>query len=359
MTCTRKLLLTIPALGAGGAERVMTTLANHWTSKGWDITLLTYEKAGVEPFYELNSKVKLVQIDALSLNKYKLFWDVLKRVFKIRQFIKKAKPDVVLSFSSANNIVTLWAKMGTGVSTIVSERIDPTAHDISVIKKIVRDWMYRFADKVVVQTLRIQRSLPKHSRKQSVVIPNPLILTGLKADYKKKTVVAAGRLVEQKGFDILVKSFATISSDWNLVIWGEGPERERLNKLINLLKLQDRVTLPGITKDLSQAMIDGSIFVLSSRFEGMPNALAEAMSLGLSVIATDCPTGPRELIENEEDGFLVPVDDIEALAQAMQRLMQDEKMRAGLGQVAAKKMKAYDIISIAGVWEKAFNEVGA
>ena len=143
------------------------------------------------------------------------------------------------------------------------------------------------------------------------------------------------------------------------MIWGEGPERERLNKLINLLKLQDRVTLPGITKDLSQAMIDGSIFVLSSRFEGMPNALAEAMSLGLSVIATDCPTGPRELIENEEDGFLVPVDDIEALAQAMQRLMQDEKMRAGLGQVAAKKMKAYDIISIAGVWEKAFNEVGA
>ena len=141
------------------------------------------------------------------------------------------------------------------------------------------------------------------------------------------------------------------------MIWGEGPERENLEKLVGRLKLKDRVFLPGRTKKMSQEMAQGSIFVLSSKFEGMPNALAEAMALGLAVISTDCPTGPRELITEGEDGLLVPVGDVASLSAAMAHLMEDEKLRRRFGKAAIQKMKQYDIKAVSKLWEEVFDEV--
>jgi glycosyltransferase involved in cell wall biosynthesis len=141
------------------------------------------------------------------------------------------------------------------------------------------------------------------------------------------------------------------------VIWGEGPERGNLEKLIKEKSLEGRVLLPGRTKKIHEEMAKGSLFVLSSRFEGMPNALCEAMSLGLPVISTDCPTGPREVITHGEDGMLVPVDDVQEMARAMEDLIKDVRLREKLGEKASQKMKQYDMETISALWEKVFDEV--
>lgn len=354
-SCARRLLLTIPALECGGAERVLTTLANYWVSLGWDITLLTYEKEGVQPFYTLDTRIRLIQIDALSFNPFLLLWDVIKRLFYIRKVVKKLQPDGVLSFLDMNNVLTFWAVRGLDAPVWVSERIDPHASPIPGIKKKLRDLTYNVAQGVVVQTQRIADAMKGISVQ---VISNPFMVIEAPELKREKIIVAAGRLDSQKGFDGLIRSFQGIASqypDWSLVIWGEGEERVHLERMIAHYNLAKQVRLPGRTKDIFSEMQKGSIFVLSSRFEGMPNALGEAMSLGLAVISTDCPTGPRELIENEKNGLLVPVDDEASMAQAMEKLIQDEKLRESLGKEAHKAMRKYSIQEISKQWEEVFD----
>jgi glycosyltransferase involved in cell wall biosynthesis len=356
----RTLLLTIPTLQGGGAERVMTTLANYWASLGWEITLLTYEKEGTVPFYNLHPDIHLIQINALSLNPFLLPFDIVKRILQMRCVMRQQHPQVVVAFMDMNNILTILGALELKIPMCISERIDPQTTSISFIKKFIRDKIYGLADAIVVQTERIYENLPKPLKERASVIENPISVPKVSLDYRQKKMIATGRLYPQKAFDSLIQAFCLIAEDhqdWDLVIFGEGPERKNLEALIREKGLEGRVKLPGITKNIFQEMAKGSIFVLSSRFEGMPNALAEAMALGLAVIATDCPTGPRELITSLEDGFLVPVDHVQALAGSMKTLMQDAKMRETLGTKASLKMKKYNIHHISSLWENVFDEV--
>lgn len=354
----RQLLLTIPALQCGGAERVMVTLANHWASLGWDIHLLTHEQRGIKPFYPIHSQIKLIQINALSLKWYLLPWDVLKRFWCIRKAIKTLKPDGVLSFLDMNNVVTILASFGLKVPVWVSERIDPKAAVISNIKKTLRDFSYQFSSRIIVQTNRIFEGMPKFLQSKTRIIANPFPTTEDSIDYASQSIAAVGRLDSQKGFDLLIQSFEKVASDfpqWTSKIWGEGSERGVLESLIQQEGLNGRVMLPGKTKDIFKEMSKNSIFVLSSRFEGMPNALGEAMSMGLAVVSTDCPTGPRELIDHEKNGLLVQNESIDELAEALKKLMSDQKLREQLGKKAAQSMKNYDIKTISDQWERIFD----
>ena len=358
----RKLLLTIPTLQGGGAERVMTTLANYWASLGWELTLVTNEKEGTVPFYDLHQSIRLVQLNALSLSTLLLPLDVLKRVFRLRWLIKQTQPQVIVSFMDMNNVITLVASLGLKIPVCIAERSNPEATTISFIKKWLRDHVYALAHVIVVQTERIYQGFSERIRQRIAVIQNPIVVPKISLNYGARTIIAAGRLSEEKRFDLLIQSFSLIEKnykDWTLVIWGEGPERSKLHSLIEAKGLANRIGLPGITKDIFHEMAQGSIFVLSSRFEGMPNALCEAMALGLSVVSTDCPTGPRDLIAPLENGILVPVDDVVILAESMKTLMDDIKLREKLGQQAAKAMKKYAIENIASLWEKTFDEVAS
>ena len=349
----RRLLLTIPFLNEGGAQRVIVMLANHWaTQKKWEIALLTYEKAGTASFYALDKDVHLLQSHTLG----KGFFKILKRIFSLRRAIHSFSPECIVSFLDVHNITVLLSTLGSSLPVIVSERTNPMAAPIGFFKKMVRNLTYRWADKIIVQTKRIERSLPSALSDKTQVIPNPVMPYKKHSALKEKTVIAAGRLSEEKDFQTLIEAFAQTKQSWKLVIWGEGSERENLEQLICEMKLTHRVSLPGRTKNIAEEMAKGSIFVLSSKFEGMPNALAEAMSLGLSVISTDCPTGPRELITDGEDGLLVPVGDVGCLADALNDLMENEELRKSLGQAAIQKMKQYDIEIISQMWEKAFDE---
>lgn len=350
-----RILFTIPTLQAGGAERVLVNLLNHWAErKDLELFLLVHEDKTQRPFYLLHPSITLI---------YTGHWRGWKRwllFFSTCYYINKIKPDVTIGFILWNNILTALASRVVGIPSIVSER--NTLHLVqNFFIKSLRDFAYHFSDRIVVQTNRAKAMVSRTLQEKTCVIANPVIVPSTVINYKSTNIVAMGRLTYQKGFDLLIDAFSILSQgspEWTLTIWGEGADRPALEAKIQRKNLTEKIFLPGygqegIFNELSKA----SIFALTSRFEGMPNALCEAMGLGLAVVATDCLTGPRELIDDKKDGFLVPVDDSDALVKALKILIQDEFLRKEFGQKAAEKMKRYDIKIIARLWEQTWEKV--
>jgi glycosyltransferase involved in cell wall biosynthesis len=190
-----------------------------------------------------------------------------------------------------------------------------------------------------------------------VVIPNPVPAAEPSGprDSAERLVLAIGRLEPQKGFDVLLRAFSTMSArhpDWRLAILGEGSSRAPLEALARELGIAARVVLPGRTPDPRPFLQSAAIFVLSSRFEGFPNALAEAMASGVAVIATDCPTGPRELVQPDASGLLVPTDDVAGMADALERLAADPGLRHRLGEAAREAVRRYHPETVLREWDR-------
>ena len=341
-----KLALVIPSLESGGAERVLSIMANHWSREGGVVTVITRASAKLD-FFPLDERVRRVALDsggARGGTAGVLFG--LREVAALRSALAEADPDVVISFITSTNILTLMAQAGSSTPTVVSERVDPRSIRLPLVPRTLRRLLYRRAAAVVGQTERVarwaERVVPPG---RVVVIPNPVVVLGpaspafesVEPEMPRPFVVGVGRLVPQKGYDVLLRAFARCvrrHPEWSLVIVGEGEDRPRLDALALELGISSRLLLPGTVRDTAAVLRQASLFVLSSRFEGFPNALLEAMAHGLPVIATDCPTGPREIIRPGKDGVLVPPDDVGALANAMERLMVDEGERARLASLA-------------------------
>ncbi len=364
-----KLALVIPSLTAGGAERVMSIMANHWAAKGWGICLLSLDDGAAPPFFPLDGRVRhrTLALLADSANPLTAVRNNLKRLRVLRRVIREENPDAVISFLDSTNVLTLLATRGLGRPVIVSEHIDPGRYRIKPMWNLLRRWVYPFADRVVVLTERVLEFFPASLRPRLEVIPNPVLkpasgdAPGLELPPGPR-VVAMGRLAEQKGFDILLKAFAQLKDrhpDWSLVLLGEGELRRPLELLRDSLGLTDRVRLAGRVEGPEAVLARSDLFVLSSRFEGFPMALCEAMAAGLPVISTDCPTGPREIVRPGLDGILVPPEDPAALAAAMDRLMTDSGERRRLASRAPEIIERFDLKKIMDSWEKVLLAVGA
>jgi len=382
-----RLLLFTHAITSGGAERVLTILANAWAAKGWDVTLVTLDDGSVPPFYPVDPGVRHVTLAVsrqsvagkaltaasagrgpirwLMQSKLATLWNMSRRALRVRRGLVALKPDLVISFIDQVNILALLSLVGTGIPVIISERIDPAHHRIGWAWNALRVMTYPWADRLVVQGEGIQRQFHGRVRRRSRVIPNPVLRPPVPTelpDPKRKghTLVAVGRLVPQKGFDLLLKAFARLSPrhpDWKLVIWGEGPEREKLEGLREELGLSECAALPGNHSRIYEALAEVDAFVLSSRFEGFPNALCEAMAMGLPVVSFDCPCGPSQIIRPGEDGFLVPPGDQEGLMQALDRLMADPVLRASMGVQAREVVERFSLERILALWEACMAEV--
>ena len=347
------ILFTIPTLRMGGSERVLVNLANHWAKqKKFSITILSHDDPQNEPFYAVYSSIRVLKTGCWKKGKK---WRIPSHV---RRSIRDLNPDLIVSFIVSNSMLTFLGSLFSGVPLIACERSDPQVIQNPLVK-FLRNLFYRFSSHITAQTDRAKASFPPYVRSKTTVIPNPIVLGDVRRGAPSKTIIAAGRLSKEKNYASLIRAFRLVAQknpEWNLVIWGEGPERKRLESIIKEEHLESRVSLPGRTKNLAEEMSKAGIFVLSSHFEGMPNALCEAMAIGLPVVSTDCPTGPRELIAAGEDGIMVPVDDVSEMAGAMVRLIADENYRAKLGKNAAQKMKQHNIENIAPLWEKIFLE---
>jgi glycosyltransferase involved in cell wall biosynthesis len=270
----------------------------------------------------------------------------------VEDTIRKLRPDTVISFTDRMNVVTLAACRSLGVDTVVSERIDPSQQPLGWYWSKLRRWDYPLARALVVQTQTVRSQLLPLMRGRPIyVIPNAVDAPASQVVCEPRQttdgslqLAAMGRLAYQKGFDLLIDAFARAARDqprWSLVILGEGPERRRLEEEIHSRGLEGRVRLLGWVSDPSAVLRNCDAFVLSSRFEGFPNALLEAMALGLPAISVDCPSGPADIIRNEVDGLLVPFGDLPALAAAIRRLLSDEPLRHRLGAEAVHVVERF------------------
>lgn len=362
-----RLTLVIPGLDdAGGAERVMATLANAWARRGWPITLLTFDDGAEPPFYPLHPAIdhRPLAIAGASDSPLSAVAANLRRVRVLRRAIAASKPDVVVSFMDQTNIVVLLATRGLGLPVIVAEHNDPAHHPIGRGWGSLRRALYPRATRVAMLTERAASHFAPAIRRRVAVIPNPIALPA--PDPARQagndggpTLVAVGRLDAQKGFDLLLRAFARIAPnhpEWRLVIWGNGPQRDDLERLRDDLGLAARVSLPGTTDRIHQKLDTSDLFVLSSRYEGFPMALCEAMAVGLPVVAFDCPTGPREIVRPGIDGVLVPPEDVAALAAALDRLMGDPADRRRLAERAPEVLDRFGLEPVLAIWDDVLRE---
>lgn len=353
-----RVCIVLPGLGAGGTEHVVNVLANQWAARGWSVTLLTFEPPDVAPYYRFVPDIEIRQLGLPPKVRKALgaFLVSIRRVRLLRRAMKEIAPDVVFSFLSRTNVLSLIAARGLGVEVVVSERNNPARQEIGPVWRLLRAKLYPSAFGLVTMTPGALRYFPARMRKRSWVIPNPVDLPeNGERQRAGNTLAAVGRLVPQKGFDLLLRAFARVSHEfpnWNLVIWGEGPERAALEAERTRLGLDQRVDMPGVTARPGIWVDTADVFVLSSRFEGWGIVLLEAMAAGLPVISFDCQFGPREMIENGEDGILVEPENVDALAEALRRVLGDEKLRTRLGKAAGSSAGKFTPQRIVDEWDK-------
>lgn len=351
----------------GGAERVAALLCNHWAERGYQITLMPTFSGRGDCLYPLNKGVNLVYLADRVGSRSPSFINKVRRLYALRQAIRELKPDVIVSFLTDVNIAAIIAARGSGIPVVVAERSYPPMMDVGRLLAHIRRCTYPYAKQVVMQTEQgrkwAQGLLPSA---RVVVIPNPVVWPipsyGLCVAPEtvvaggRRVLLAVGRLSEEKQISWIIEAFAEWTCqfhDWDLVVLGEGPERERLEAQRYSLGLEGKVHLPGRVENVSDWYQRASLFVMSSRFEGFPNALLEAMSCGLPVVSVDCDTGPRDLIQNGIDGVLVdPQGGVPALADALAGLMADSKRRVRLGEAANKVRERYAISRIAAEWDR-------
>jgi glycosyltransferase involved in cell wall biosynthesis len=358
-----RITLVISSLGTGGAERVMSVMASYWAENGQDVSLITLASS-VSDFYALHPAVKRIGLGLLVTSSHRLIKAALHNIQRLKQLRKEilaSRPDVVLSFVDTTNILTLLASFRLGVPVIVAEHTDPRHHPVDAIWTRLRYLLYPRANAVVVLTQALRTWAEEFLPKNIVhVIPNPvpaeLLLHHGPVERKghHRTIVAMGHLTPLKGFDILLNAFARCAakhSDWSLVILGEGEERGRLRKLAIELGVSERVRMPGRMPDPFQILRGADLFVLSSRYEGFPMALLEAMACRVAVICTEYPSGPGEIIRNGVDGVLVPTDDIDALAAAMDRLIVDPLERQRLASRAVEVREKFGLEKVMQTWD--------
>jgi glycosyltransferase involved in cell wall biosynthesis len=343
----------------------MAIMANYWAEHAREVTLITLASR-TQDFYSLHHGVHRIALGLTGTSAHiaSAAWHNLRRLQRLRQEIKASQPDVVLSFIDQANVLTLASSLGLRIPIVVSERIDPRYHDIGSIWAWLRRLLYPQAAALVLQTDGLRSWAERIVKSHAVhVIPNaaPSSVVRHNDDLSLKptgrTIVAMGRFVPQKGFDVLLKAFARCArhhSYWSLVILGDGEERGRLEALAVELGIKDRVSMPGPMKDPFGILCGADLFILSSRYEGFPNALMEAMAYGLAVISTDCPSGPREIIRDGVDGVLVRPGDVDSLVAAMDRLMADQVARQRLGMQAIEVVERFSTEKVMKMWDELF-----
>lgn len=360
-----KILFLIASLRMGGAERVASTLCNHWAGDQHTVTLVTLDSQD-QDFYQSHSLIKRYALDS-----YKSKRSILdkvstnfSRIFKIRKIIQENQPDVVVAFMEVANFLAIIASLGTGIPVIISERTYPPYFHDGDWFDIAKRQVYKLASGFVAQTDKIADWARSFMPAKPIhILVNPLAAKALNTDLglaRDNIILGLGRLHPDKGFDLLIEAFKLCHQrfpDWKLQIVGSGAEQQKLMQLIASYGLTNQVELCGETDAPSQMYAQAKIYVLSSRVEGFPNVLIEAMANGLAVTSFDCNNGPADIIDNEVNGLLVANGQIDALALAMQRLMADDDLRDRLGSEAIKIKSKYDLENISQQWLGLFKQV--
>ena len=361
-----RIMFFIPRMGSGGAERVISILANEFANNGDSVQITQLIES--ESFYPLSEEIILkgMNIKIRRNNKLVSYLDQGRFFFKgisfIKREVKQFHPDVVISFMRQTCIM-MWAArlLCCRVKLVCSERNDPTVQN-AFVRRLMKK-VFKSSDLLVCQGKGVYDYFDKVSDK--VIIPNPVVdRKELYVDFDKRrnVVTSVGRLDRQKNFEMLIRSFADVHieyPDYILEIYGEGPERSNLERLITDLNASAYVLLQGASKDVISRISDSSLFVMSSNYEGFPNALAEAMSVGLPVISTDFFTGAAREMIGDDCGMLVPVGDQTSMTEAIKECLLDHNKRERMSLNAIKISERYSKDKVVNMWRRAIEKVMA
>lgn len=341
-----KILMIIPSLGSGGAERVLSSLANDWVKrKKCDIELAILMDS--KDFYTIDKNIKVHRIGYIPGSSNKVL-GIFNLALNLRKLIKDIKPDVCFSFIRGSNIVTLISTLGVPTKVVISERDSPKT-PVSKFYNYLRKILYPLCNGLIVQTNDYKDFVVNSiGNINQVVIPNPVRDINTNKNSREKIIISVGRLIPVKGHKYLIDAFSKCKSnqDWKLVILGEGALRKDLEQQINKLNLQDKVVLVGAVHNVDDWLRKSSIFAFTSLSEGFPNALAEAMSASLPCVSFDCITGPKDLIEHEESGYLVDVGNVSDFSNKLDILMGSKKLREEFGEKSKITANTLDLKSI-------------
>lgn len=349
-----KLVIFIGTLQSGGAERVVSEISSMYADYFKEVIVLTYYDGGV--FYKMDPRVRLKCVESITHSR-----NIVKNIFALRRFVKRESPDVFLSFLLPLNILAIWSLMFLHIPVAVCERSDPQKVGSRWLRGL-RNFSYRFCNGVQVQTSAGKTCFPASVQKKIFVIPNPNHVTlderswALKQE-KEKRIVTVGRLIPEKNPRLLIDAFSMLTkkfSDYSLEFYGEGVLRSMMMERICELGLTDKVILHGNVNDVPHHIASAEIFVISSDLEGMPNALMEAMALGLPCVATDV-SGVRDIITDGENGFVVPIGDKEALADRVIKLIESEDLKKRFSENSAIVLSKFDNEKVFKLWLELVN----
>lgn len=347
----KSIVIITNSLSFGGAERISVVLAKWLSDKGYEAHLITLKKDN-EKKYELPKGVNRISLDMTSdgLNNIKL-------ILKLRKALKRVKPTLILVMGVPLSLYAMPATFGLNIPVIISERNDPTNFKGKEITKKISRKLMNSANGFVFQTNEAKSYYSKAIQGRATVIPNPLLADNLPSscsENRKNEIVTVGRLVSQKNHELLIKSFKNVSElfpEYKLNIYGTGTEEAKLQDLITSLNLNEHVFLKGTTEKIFEEIIDSRLFVLSSDFEGMPNALIEALALGIPSISTDCPSGgPRSLINHQENGLLVETNNEKQLTDAIIWMLNNSNEAEQMGRKGLEIRKKLDVDVVCLQW---------
>ena len=356
------ILCIIPTLGHGGAQRVLVELAEHLAaSASYQVSFLIFKgNEDEEYFYKPGDNIPVHCIDSVQGNS--VSWlALLQTPNRLRRRIKAIAPNVIVSFQDIANFPTLLATLGLNSKVIISERLDPTHHPAAKVRQLARSLFYPMADSIVVQTNHIAKQMPKRAREKVSVIPNPAPEVSILATPQLRLqngfrAIAAGRLEDQKNFLFLIDAIAHARphlTDWHIDIYGEGSQRKSLLKRIETLGLNNLITIHKASEDLGAEMRQSHLYLLTSKYEGFPNVLLEAVAYGLPCIANRGVSGVDELIQHKINGITLAANQntSEQFGDELAKLANDAALRESMGKNGKKIAETYRREALYNHWE--------
>lgn len=359
----KKIAFYIGSLRKGGAERVFVNLAGYFREEGYRVVMVTqYRK---EEEYILPDGVERIisDIDEEKVSSSRVV-NFLRRLNKLHAIWKEQKPDLVLSCIGKNNFMAVVTSMGTKTKPVVSVVGEAKEEYPGRGMRMLADFLFSRAAGVVLQTERSRSFFCKKVGEKAVILPNSLNPAFIRPRFegeREKKIVSVGRMDANKNHEMQLRAFAALRDkypEYELVIYGDGELRTYIEETARKLGIGERVFLPGVVPDVAARIERASLFLLTSYSEGVSNALIEALALGLPVIATDVPSGgTEELMVNGKNGLVIPAGDLEALTEAMDRLLGDESYADRLGREAARIQETLSPERVNTLWKVYFEEI--
>ncbi len=350
-----RVLIVQSGFGAGGAERVISMLSGHFADSGINVHVTAFSMPDVGPYFEMHP-----QVETSSMQGPNGQWG---RITHIRRTVREFQPDVVISFLTKVNVLTLIATIGLRVPVVISERNNPRLQKAHPLWNHLQGFLGARASRMVAQTQAVLDNMQPSLRRRGVVIPNavrPLKRSEQSAPDEPCRLVSVGRLDHQKGFDMLLNSMRQIHDACptaTLTIYGEGPERAALEAQRDALELGAVVDLPGSTSKAGEWAQHTDIVLAPSRYEGFPNVLAEAAVSGIPAVAFDCEFGPSEILENGKTGFVIPLGDVSGFAEATIKLIQNPDLRMSMSSASGGIRERLSPENVFSQWDKLIAEV--